>query len=77
MSYHVGMIVRVSLYEHFYRDSDGNGQGWPISKVYDDEHEHFRINHVNPGHSKPIHLSGKYGDLGWVSPSAIAVVISN
>ena len=76
MSYRVGMVVRISLNEHFYRDSDGNGRGWPISKVYDDEYAHFTINYVAPGKPKPIHLHGKYGDLGWVSPSAITVVIS-
>lgn len=71
MPYVRGTIVIVDLDSYFYRDSDGNGRGWPISKVYNDESEHFTINHVNPGHECPYHIHGKYGDLGWVRPSAI------
>ena len=76
MSYRVGTVVVISLNEHFYADADGNGKGWPISRVYNDEREHFTINYFKPGKPKPIHLHGKYGDLGWVSPSAIIRVIS-
>lgn len=61
-------LVLVNINEHFYSDSEGHGKGWPISKVYNDEREQLRITNERNG---MYHLAGKYGDLGWVYPSAI------
>lgn len=61
-------LVLVNINEHFYSDSEGHGRGWPISKVYKDEHTQMRITKERNG---MYHLAGKYGDLGWVYPSAV------
>lgn len=71
----VNQVVIVDINRHFYRDADGNGQGWPISRVVNDEAAHFRITRNIPGKRCPIHLAGKYGPLGWVSPDVIITVI--
>ena len=70
--YKEGTSIYVYLDSYFYKTSYGEGKGWPISKVYDDEHDYFTINRVAPlNRPCPYHISGKYGDLGQVSPSAI------
>ena len=63
--------VLVDLDSHFYKTCYGEGKGWPISKVYNDEKDYFLINHSMPGTPCPYHLKGKYGNLGWVRPNAI------
>jgi len=60
--------VIVDIDEYFYSDSEGNGKGWPISRVYHDERPEMRITKERNG---MYHLAGKYGDLGWVYPSAV------
>lgn len=70
--YREGTTIYVYLDSHFYRTSYGEGEGWPIRKVYKDEREYFTINRVAPlNRPCPYHISGKYGDLGWVAPDAI------
>ena len=61
-------IVIVDINEYFYSDSEGNGKGWQISRVYHDERPQMRITKERNG---MYHLAGKYGDLGWVYPSAV------
>ena len=63
--------VLVDLDSHFYKSCYGEGKGWPIRKVYNDEKDYFIINHTKYGKPCPYHLKGKYGNLGWVKPSAI------
>jgi len=60
--------VLIDVNEYFYEDSKGKGQGWPIKKVIKDEENEMRITKERNG---MYHLAGKYGDLGWVYPSAI------
>ena len=69
----VGMTVTININENYYRDSEGNGQGSPISNLYDDVSENFRITSIKNGR---IHLNGKYGPLGWVDPCIIIDIIS-
>lgn len=71
LRFRVGTTILVDIDSHFYEDSYGEGEGWRIRKVYNDEYAYFKINRVAPGRPCPYHLCGKYGDLGWVSPSAI------
>lgn len=71
LRFSVGTTILVDIDSHFYETSKGEGKGWRISRVYDDERAFFKINRVDPGKPCPYHLSGKYGDLGWVSPFAI------
>ena len=70
-------LVLVDINEYFYRSSEGEDdedispekrRGIPIYRVYDDERAYFKITSKRNG---MYHLSGKYGDLGWVYPSAI------
>lgn len=72
LRYSENTVILVDLDSHFYRTSYGEGQGWTIRSVYNDEKSYFRINHVAPPNRPcPYHIAGKYGDLGWVSPNAI------
>ena len=61
-------LVLVDINSYFYSDSEGNGKGWRISSVIDDEYAEMRITKKRNG---MYHLAGKYGNLGWVYPSAI------
>ena len=70
-------IVYVDIDSHFYMSSEGEydkdippdkRRGWPIRKDYKDEHEQLRITKERNG---MYHIEGKYGNLGWVYPSAI------
>lgn len=69
MNIEVGKIYLIDLSGYFYSDSEGNGRGWPISSVVGDEAAYFTVTAIRPGARKPIHLSGKYGALGWVDAS--------
>ena len=71
LEFSVEETVIVDLDSYFYKTCYGEGQGWPIRKVYHDEKDYFRINRTKPGKPCPYHLAGKYGDLGWVEPYAI------
>lgn len=71
-----GTCVLLDLDSYFYKTSYKEGKGWKIRTVYNDEHEHFRINRkIYPGRPCPYHVAGKYGDLGWVEPIAIIRVV--
>ena len=70
-------LVLVDINEYFYYSSEGEydedispekRRGKHIYDVYDDERAYFKITSKSNG---MYHLSGKYGDLGWVYPSAI------
>jgi len=76
LEYYEEETVLVDLDSHFYKSCYGEGKGWPIRKVYNDEKDYFVINHTKYGKPCPYHLKGKYGDLGWVEPSAIIRRIS-
>jgi len=70
--YEEGTTIYLYLDSCFYRTSYMEGQGWPISRVYKDENEHFVIDKVvDLKRPCPYHIKGKYGPLGWVSPAAI------
>ena len=71
LEYYEEETVLVDLDSHFYKTCYGEGKGWPIRKVYNDEKDYFLINHSMPGTPCPYHLKGKYGNLGWVRPNAI------
>ena len=70
-------IVIVDIDSHFYKSSEGEDdddipanerRGWPIRRVCSDESAHFKVTSERNG---MYHLTGKYGNLGWVYPSAI------
>ena len=70
-------IVIIDIDSYFYKSSEGEDdydippnerRGWPISRVYNDEGEHFKVTNERNG---MYHIAGKYGNLGWVYPSAI------
>ncbi len=61
-------LVIVDIKEDFYKDSDGSGKGICISSIYKDERTKMTITREKNG---MYCLTGKYGVLGWVYPSAI------
>ena len=70
-------IVWLDTSEYFYRSSEGEydedispelRRGKHIYEVVDDESDYFHVTNERNG---MIHLAGKYGNLGWVYPSAV------
>ena len=50
----------------FHSNSGGGKPGLTIGDVYQDEGPYLKIDKVNPGSQYPLHVSGKYGPLGWI-----------
>lgn len=60
----VGVSFTVPRSTRLYRDSEGHGPGKTLGELGEDGYIH--VTRVREGARCPVHVAGKYGDLGWI-----------